>query len=33
MTRTPSLIGDVPGRYLLGCENRPSFDEMKAAFD
>lgn len=33
MTPTPSLIGDGPGQYLLGCENRRSFDEMKAAFD
>ena len=32
-TPTPSLIGDGPGQYLLGCENRRSFDEMKAAFD
>ena len=33
ITPTPSLIGDGPGQYLLGCENRQSFDEMKAAFD
>lgn len=33
MAPTPSLIGDGPGQYLLGCENRRSFDEMKAAFD
>ena len=33
MTPTPSLIGDGPGQYLLHCENRRSFDEMKAAFD
>ena len=30
---TPSLIGEGPGQYLLHCENRRSFDEMKAAFD
>ena len=33
MPPIPSLIGDGPGQYLLGCENRRSFDEMKAAFD
>ena len=33
ITPTPSLIGDGPGQYLLGCENRRSFNEMKAAFD
>lgn len=33
MTPTASLIGDGPGQYLLGCENRQSFDGMKAAFD
>ena len=32
-TPSPSLIGDGPGQYLLGCENRRSFDDMKAAFD
>ena len=33
ITPIPSLIGVGPGQYLLGCENRRSFDEMKAAFD
>lgn len=33
ITPTASLIGDGPGQYLLGCENRRSFEEMKAAFD
>lgn len=30
---TQSLIGDGPGQYLLGCENRQSFDGMQTALD
>ena len=30
---TPSLIGDGPGQYLLGCENRSAFNGMKEALD
>lgn len=30
---TPSLIGDGPGQYLLGCENRSAFNGMKGALD
>ena len=33
MVPAPSLIGAGPSQYLLGCENRQSFDEMTAAFD
>ena len=29
----PSLIGDGPGQYLLGCENRSAFNGMKEALD
>ena len=33
ITPTPSLIGDGPAQYLLGCENRSAFDGMQAALD
>lgn len=28
-----SLIGEGPRQYLLGCENLPAFDSLKAAFE
>ena len=33
ITPTPSLIGDGPGQYLLGCEDRQSFDGMQTVLD
>ena len=32
-TPVPSLIGNGPRQYLLGCEDRASFDSFKAALD